>query len=766
MQEYFSRPPPSEDYVQYCIYLPDAKDVVHLQQQATLISSFVLQWTDGYIWQKDPFGLVVVSSTQTQAQEPSFAYLKGRTRFGDAIEDEWFIVFLLREISKQWQEAVISVSDSDGEFLLIEAAKEIPKWLTPSNSTNRVFLHKGQLHIIPIPKTPVEREEFPSGKLTVTQGIELVASSTTPTVAADKVQAAVFDRISSYPDKARQNIHHACVMIPRAVASVLKRDPQMVAPAVESFYMRDPITMRAIHRMERFPPADSVSCTIPVTRTLYAQLVAQRFHAPKPFRLPPVSSPEFKAAELGMKLACGMEMLAAEKPRSSATHTENATLDTYDFDRDDEYIRFRNRLSQLGYFKGETQGSKLYQQLEIVAKEQHLRDKDGDEQQPEHPSLKLSRLLSLPLIQDAELDTTPEDSDAWMDMNASDLEAAFAARRAVVNFRDSDEEEEESDEDSSDDEADVPRRYQRMKEELQAEDVDEDDEDGEWEDEDMEERDGMSNITNMVRQLEIFMSGQSGLDGVEMLDEFEDEDDEDDDILGDEDEEDVLRQISLDPDSFLREMGRALGMPMDELRPNRASSSRSGPTITEITSDDDDEETLLPADPMSGPQPPKPPRTYNSKEPKTTNMSDDSDEDTEADIEAYMKAMDRELFSTRLARDFERVEKSNLKKTKKTRQPDSDDDDDDTTSDEDDEYMPIDMDVNLVKNMLESFQAQDGLPGPTSTLFESMGVALPRPDHYEEDEAEEGDMVEKRGVGSVKAAASSSASKQRKRSRP
>lgn len=31
-----------------------------------------------------------------------------------------------------------SVTDSDGEFLLIEAAESLPNWVTPENAENRV----------------------------------------------------------------------------------------------------------------------------------------------------------------------------------------------------------------------------------------------------------------------------------------------------------------------------------------------------------------------------------------------------------------------------------------------------------------------------------------------------------------------------------------------------------------------------------------------------------------------------------------------------
>lgn len=54
--------------------------------------------------------------------------------------------------------------------------------------------------------------------------------------------------------------------------------------------------------MEKFPPSPSITASVKMTKTLYAQLMNQRFHPPKPFKLPPISSDKFKAAELGMKL--------------------------------------------------------------------------------------------------------------------------------------------------------------------------------------------------------------------------------------------------------------------------------------------------------------------------------------------------------------------------------------------------------------------------------------------------------------------------------
>lgn len=42
-----------------------------------------------------------------------------------------------------------------------------------------------------------------------------------------------------------------------------------------------------------------------------------------------------------------------------------------------------------------------------------------------------------------------------------------------------------------------------------------------------------------------------------------------------------------------------------------------------------------------------------------------------------------------------------------------------------DDYKPIDVDVNLVKNILESYSAQQGLPGPVTNILRSMNIQIP-----------------------------------------
>jgi SGT1 protein len=53
-----------------------------------------------YIWQAEPFRLAPFKKP--------FPHVAGRTVFGDSIEDEWFIVYLLLEVSKRFENAAVA----------------------------------------------------------------------------------------------------------------------------------------------------------------------------------------------------------------------------------------------------------------------------------------------------------------------------------------------------------------------------------------------------------------------------------------------------------------------------------------------------------------------------------------------------------------------------------------------------------------------------------------------------------------------------------
>lgn len=100
----FNRPPAiSEDTVQYRLYPPQqSTDKVSVLTLAAVLKSYADDLLPGFLWHRDPFELKIASDTNGWV-------LEGTMRVGDCIDDEWCVVWLLREISKKWDVAIRSV---------------------------------------------------------------------------------------------------------------------------------------------------------------------------------------------------------------------------------------------------------------------------------------------------------------------------------------------------------------------------------------------------------------------------------------------------------------------------------------------------------------------------------------------------------------------------------------------------------------------------------------------------------------------------------
>lgn len=104
IMDIFNRPPAiSEDTLQYYLYPQSGlSDKTSVTAFAACIDSFVDDLTAGMIWHRDAFELKVASDPDV-----SEGYLlEGRMRVGDCVDDEWCVVWLLKEISTKWDLAI------------------------------------------------------------------------------------------------------------------------------------------------------------------------------------------------------------------------------------------------------------------------------------------------------------------------------------------------------------------------------------------------------------------------------------------------------------------------------------------------------------------------------------------------------------------------------------------------------------------------------------------------------------------------------------
>lgn len=85
-----------DDCMGYALFVIDSPDararLVEVKREAEELAA---AWSRGYIWQREGFSLALVE----KPAEKTWC-LQGRTEYGDSVDDEWFIVWMLRELSK------------------------------------------------------------------------------------------------------------------------------------------------------------------------------------------------------------------------------------------------------------------------------------------------------------------------------------------------------------------------------------------------------------------------------------------------------------------------------------------------------------------------------------------------------------------------------------------------------------------------------------------------------------------------------------------
>lgn len=414
-----------EDTVEYHLFLIPDKPMDSSEYKEVLqnyIEKIMTRFAPilvSYIWQNQPFNL------RYKPEKGSIpAHLSGITKFGDNIEDEWFIVYLVKQITKEFPELVARIEDNDGEFLLIEAADFLPKWLDPENSANRVFFHCGELCLIPASKKPGAMSWLPSMPPTIPQALSIISEHPDKIVASESIRAAVNRRIRGYPERAQASLHRAHCFLPAGIVAVLRQCPRLVAAGVQAFYLRDPIDLRACRVFKTFLPETRVMTSVTFTKCLYAQLMQQRFVPDRRsgYQLLPPSHPQYRAYELGMKLAHGFEILCSKcGPHfldSKKTLVTSSPL----------WAGFLESLKKNDYFKGLLEGSAPYQEkLEMAKNYFQLSVNRPECSSAMSPGEEILTFLQKSPFDIEELkkeavNLPPEDDDRWLDLSPDQLD--------------------------------------------------------------------------------------------------------------------------------------------------------------------------------------------------------------------------------------------------------------------------------------------------------------------------------------------------------
>ncbi|KAH9626245.1 hypothetical protein KSS87_001416 [Heliosperma pusillum] len=616
----------SPDTIFYTIHPDQPTTPTQLQTLNLQILQTLTPFTTTYTWHHTLFTLT-----------PTTTHLHGHLRYGDNLDDEWFVVFLLFHVSRHFRNLSIRVWDSDGEFLLIEAAFHLPKWVNPETAGNRVFIRRDEVCIVPKKRV--------SGLVRLEDALRVLVEFPDECRASDGVQSVIMGRVSEFPEKARRNVHCARVLVPLSVAKVLRDEPCMISLAVEGFYDRDIDSMKHAAKMEKFLPKgreeELVLVLAKMSRAMYAQLMQQKFQAPKCYPMPPVppktDQSTYMEAELGMKIACGFEMIYQQKKREE----EEGTGSTWE--------AFRDSLEKSGYFQGLLPGSNEYKRLMENAKEYYQKSAVHREanEMLSAPVKRIDEILALPLsMDDFNVQEAPSsDDNSWLYGGEEELNSVLTERqREMEQYEEKKKRKQKGKEKVNEGDSSIPNQN----------DVD---------------------LGDIAKSMKAFMDKVSTYEGAEVP---EDRD---------------LKDVEFDLDRFMKELGAATMNPAQDVDSDDVEGGSSSDMDFDESEDDSDME----------------------EEPE-----EHGDMKQEDFMHAYSDALNDELKSTTLKKSFVRANDHSSDKNEALSGGGDEEMDDD--------FTPVDVDVNLVKSLLDSFSSQQGLPGPASNLLGLMGKHLPLDD--------------------------------------
>jgi hypothetical protein len=293
------------------------------------IEKFLQTEIASYLWFREIPQLYLSINTVAGASGTASAgsvFLQGSLRVGDCVDDEWYMVKVLLALSERFPSFVISVVDSDGQFLLIEAAAHIGDWIDPVNADNRVWIREGLVHIIPL-EAPGRNS---SDSIDLQSAFEYFQLRNDNSRSYSKlVQSCISARIQSMTTGYIAACKHTCVCyLPKVVAVLISDTPGLLSNIINELgkqsMARDgtgdapkrKFSDKDIWESILSTDDDSSYCRVKIefTRALFAKLVF------KPFRVPLVlKGYQKRAIEVLTKLCGGNSRLKKQVFKSVET---------------------------------------------------------------------------------------------------------------------------------------------------------------------------------------------------------------------------------------------------------------------------------------------------------------------------------------------------------------------------------------------------------------------------------------------------------------
>lgn len=280
-----------------------------------------------------------------------------------------------------------------------------------------MYIFNGWLHLI----DHSVKARKSSDPLSVSEAVTELRLNPTLHRMSSEVMTCIQERIKNYPNNLVDGLHRQTVYLPVSAAAVLQHKPQLVAAAVRAFCNRDPIDMKACRAMKYFPPENRVRSSIIFSKYLYAMLTHSQYMPDRRtgWNLPTSSHSDFKSHLLGVKLACGFEILAAQAKPSG------------DLLANKHWLNYLESLKKRGYFMNLLEGSRDYNRLHDVAVEFYRQNLDTIPYSCDVGQEVLTLLKQVEYQQQNDSELPDDDDESWLNVSPQDLDAMLASRYGI-----------------------------------------------------------------------------------------------------------------------------------------------------------------------------------------------------------------------------------------------------------------------------------------------------------------------------------------------
>lgn len=187
---------------------------------------------------------------------------------------------------------------------------------------------------------------------------------------SNEIQSCINERLKEFKEptpNSNSSIHRQIVHLPLGVAKLLKESPSFIASAVRAFCERDSIDMKACRAMRFFPPEQRVRTNVRFTRCLYAMVMHSNYVPDRKIGWDlngATNTESYKEDLLGVKIACGFEILASQAKDANSEDNEPA------------WRAYVKSLNEKGYFRGNLEGSQEYKQLYEEARRYYTKNNE------------------------------------------------------------------------------------------------------------------------------------------------------------------------------------------------------------------------------------------------------------------------------------------------------------------------------------------------------------------------------------------------------